>query len=75
MDDFLKRESLGDKTTCGLDKFRKILEQRFSIIISASQLDKLLIFINQKEESVKSGQVLWNDFFKKFSEIEYAYMQ
>jgi len=65
------RELFGEKTTCALDAFKKLLEQRFSINISEAQIDKLVTFLNQKEEVNKSGQIVWNEFFKKFSEIEY----
>lgn len=61
---------MGDKITCTLESFKKLLEQRFSILITDNQLDKLLRFLNQKDESVNSGQVLWNELFKKYSEIE-----
>lgn len=63
----ISRENLGDKTTCTVDKFKKLLEQRFSIIISDSQMEKLLVFINQKQDS---GEIAWNELFKKYSEIE-----
>ena len=74
---FLIREALGDssntnkKMYCSLENLKKTIEQRFSIIVSNAQLDKLIAFINQTEESnIKSGLVNWTEIFKKFSEIK-----
>jgi hypothetical protein len=61
---------IGDKRTCPIDQFKKLLEQKFSILINPEQFDVLLAFLNQKEESEKSGEVAWGQLFKKYSEIE-----
>ena len=61
---------MDNKTTCALDVFKRLLEQKFSIQIEPTQFESLLVFMNQLDESQKSGQVNWSDMFRKFSEIE-----
>ncbi len=55
---------------CSLSTFRKLLEQSFSIIISNSQLDTLIEFLNKRNECEKTGLINWTEMLKKFSEIK-----
>lgn len=50
---------------------RKLIEQKFSIIVDDDQFESLLDFLNQREELNKqNGQIHWNELFKKLAEIE-----
>lgn len=74
------RDSIGatNQIKCSQKYFKRLLEQKFSIVIGDDQFDGLLEFLNQKktekvdtsstDESMAS--VEWFELFKKFTEIE-----
>lgn len=58
------------KNICTHQQLRKLIEQRFAIIISNAQFDRLIQFLNQNEDMEKKGLVDWSEMLKKFSEIK-----
>jgi hypothetical protein len=75
----LFRDSIGstNQHKCSQNYFKRLLEQKFSIVIDDSQFAGLLEFMNQKLEhgvQVRGEEVLaaveWFELFKKYTEIE-----
>lgn len=64
-----KTDASVPRNYCALDTMKRLLEQRFSILISNAQFDRLLQFLGKLDEAKRTGLVNWTDMFKKFSEI------
>jgi hypothetical protein len=65
-----QNKNLDNPNICSLATLRKLIEQRFSIIISNSQFDKLIAFLNKTDECEKTGVINWTEMLNKFSEIK-----
>lgn len=64
-----KTDASVPRNYCALDAMKRLLEQRFSILISNAQFDRLLQFLGNYDEAKRTGLANWTDIFKKFSEI------
>jgi hypothetical protein len=62
------KEQTDSGSMCSSNIFRTILEKTFKIKINDTQLGVLINYISNDPNN--NNLVKWNDFFKKFSEIE-----